>query len=46
MSHSARHAAMTHSWDSVFEKVYARYEDVLVAGWNQLRPPMPLALAP
>ena len=37
---------MIHSWDSVFEKVYARYDDVLAAGWNRARPPPPLALAP
>ena len=35
MSEGARAAAMAHSWDNVFGKVYARYEDVLAAGWDR-----------
>ena len=47
MSAGARAAAMDHSWDSVFAKVYARYEDVLVACRNPAhRPQTSLVLAP
>jgi glycosyltransferase involved in cell wall biosynthesis len=38
MSNGARVAAMTYSWDSVFEKVYARYEDVHAAVLNRMQP--------
>jgi len=47
MASHARAAAMLHSWDSVFENVYSRYDGVLSAGWNRmLQPQMPLVLAP
>lgn len=47
MAQGARASAMMHSWDSVFEKVYAQYGDALSAHPNSLGPqPMPLALAP
>jgi glycosyltransferase involved in cell wall biosynthesis len=47
MSQGARAAALTHSWDSVFEKVYAQYEDVLAARRSPVRShQMPLVLAP
>ncbi len=32
MSRAARESAMTHSWDRVFEQVYARYEEALTRG--------------
>ena len=32
MARAARATAMTHSWDRVFEKVYARYSEALTPG--------------
>jgi glycosyltransferase involved in cell wall biosynthesis len=45
MARAARATAMTHSWDRVFEKVYARYSEALTPGpVADGRRPMPLAL--
>jgi glycosyltransferase involved in cell wall biosynthesis len=49
MSEGARATAMQHSWPAVFEKVYARYEEVLAKGYSGRVAPsgnLPLALVP
>jgi glycosyltransferase involved in cell wall biosynthesis len=47
MSAGARAAAMDHCWDSVFAKVYSRYDDVLVAGRDRAhRSQTSMVLAP
>lgn len=50
MSQGARTTAMQHSWSAVFEKVYARYEEVLTTDRYSAKPAsprdLPLALVP
>lgn len=46
MASTARATALTHSWDRVFEKVYARYQEAFAREDVEAGPrPMPLALA-
>jgi glycosyltransferase involved in cell wall biosynthesis len=46
MARAARNTATSHSWDRVFEKVYARYATLLPREATERSRPMPLAMVP